>query len=115
MKYYMYGIYDKKTQVYMPPFTAINQGDAVREIMNLLTKDTKFTQFPDDYDLIELGSFNDSSGMIIGLTERKFICNLRTLRDEIIQRKEKDQLRLFGNSTKQETENGKTKDNKENN
>lgn len=95
MKTLIYSIWDKKTQLYMPPFIAVNQGDAVREMMNLITKENKISKFPEDYDLIEIGQFNDSSGMIHGYQEKRFICNMKTLQDEIFQKREQNQLRLF--------------------
>lgn len=83
MKSIMYSVYDKKTMYYNSPFIAVNQGDAMRHVMDVLTRENTFSKFPDDYELYEVGTFKDENGAVCGKAENIFICSLRTLRDAV--------------------------------
>lgn len=63
MKTIMCSIYDKATEAYMRPFTALSVGQAVR----MFEDDTQNTEspinkHPEDYTLFQIGTFNDSNG-----------------------------------------------------
>ena len=61
----MYAVYDEKTQFHLPPFTAHNNSDALRQIKRLLFQgESIFQQFPEDYKLYHIASYNDATGVI---------------------------------------------------
>lgn len=83
----MYSIYDRKTELYLPPFIALNQGDATRQVLNMLMgSENMLSKFPDDYDLYEVGSFNDDIGAMVGKANNSHVCNLRTLQRSIYEK-----------------------------
>lgn len=64
MEIKMYSVFDLKTSVFQPPFYSHNKGSAMREIQDVLRQDNKFSRYPADFILYELGVFNDSDGLI---------------------------------------------------
>lgn len=56
-------VFDKKTGLYDNPFTVRHVGEAVRE-WDIVTKnkDTKYGKNPEDFDLMEIGSFDYTKG-----------------------------------------------------
>jgi len=61
----LYSIYDKKAGSYSAPFTSKHIAEAIRGITMLLTEGkTTFAQFPADYTLIQVGSFDEASGKL---------------------------------------------------
>ena len=59
-----YTLYDIKTEMFLPPFTAHNDNDAMRQMSMLLKKPTIYQQYPEDYNLYSIGSFDDSKGLV---------------------------------------------------
>lgn len=74
----VYSVFDKKTLFYHMPMFAHNKGHVLREMMRLLKKQTEFSEYPEDYDLFEIGDYNDASGEIKGKMP-EFVANLATL------------------------------------
>lgn len=60
----LYSVYDKKTSVYAPPFVANNAEQAQRDLAYNLTRggENMIVRFPDDYQLVHVGAWNDSVG-----------------------------------------------------
>lgn len=65
MQLKIYSIRDSKADLYNPPFYQKTHGEAERSFAQL-TKDSKSTisQFPEDYDLYYLGTYDDLTGKI---------------------------------------------------
>ena len=58
-------IYDRAVLSYMSPFTVRTVGEAKRQLLDTVRDPTHaFSQHPSDYDLVQLGTFNDSNGTI---------------------------------------------------
>jgi hypothetical protein len=74
MKLGMYSIYDRKTNVYHPPFLQQTDASAERAFRIILNKDSLMSTYPDDYDCVKVGTFNDDSGKVEN-NENSFICN----------------------------------------
>lgn len=67
MKHIIVSIYDKKTEAYMRPFTAMTDGQAIRMFEDeALRPDSELSKHPEDYTLFRLASFNDANGEISG-------------------------------------------------
>jgi hypothetical protein len=61
----IYSVYDKKTRFYGPLLCLQNDGHAGREYKRMFSKEQHpVSQFPDDYQIYCLGSFDDSNGKI---------------------------------------------------
>lgn len=58
-------VYDKKTGLYDRPFTARHVNDALRDLAILKQDDqTKFGKNPEDFELFQLGTYEDETGAI---------------------------------------------------
>lgn len=68
MQLKLYSVRDSKGEVYSPPFLAKTPGEAERSFHGLV-KDpkTQVGQYPEDYDLYQIGTFDDVAGKIVGL------------------------------------------------
>nr|QJB18987.1 MAG: nonstructural protein [Microvirus sp.] len=68
MEHKVYSIRDAKGEIFHTPFYSKTHGEAERNF-NQLVNDNKSTvsQFPDDYDLYYLGTYNDQTGLVSSL------------------------------------------------
>lgn len=68
MKLRLFSIFDRKMNVFLTPFPARGEVDACRQISASFSdasmKQTPVGQNPQDFDLIEVGVFDDESGDI---------------------------------------------------
>lgn len=62
-------VFDKKTGLWDSPFVVRHTGEAIRE-WGIITQDrqTKFGKNPEDFDLFEIGSYNDSTSVLTSTT-----------------------------------------------
>lgn len=62
---YIYSIYDRKTQYYLPVFAMRADADAIRQFAEIVTSsDTPISKYPADYDLVRLGAIDLNTGYI---------------------------------------------------
>ncbi|AXH78030.1 MAG: nonstructural protein [Microviridae sp.] len=68
MELKMFSIRDSKGEVFNPPFYKKTHGEAERDFQTLC-KDEKSTvnQYPEDFDLYYIGTYDDNSGKIQSL------------------------------------------------
>lgn len=61
----MIAVYDKKTALFERPFVVRHVGEAIRE-WDIVTKDsnTKFGKNPEDFDLFQIGFFDDETALV---------------------------------------------------
>lgn len=65
MQLKMVAVFDKKTALYDPPFSVRHTGDAIRQWdIVRADKETKFGKNPEDFDLFEIGTYDDESGKL---------------------------------------------------
>lgn len=63
----VYSIYDSKAKVFNPPFYQKNAGEAARSFTKIVNdQQGLINEFPEDYILMEIGTFNDETGLIEG-------------------------------------------------
>jgi len=75
----IFAIRDKKADSYMVPFFQHNAPLAMRSVAGAMMDDTtSLAQYPDDFDLYELGTYDDQSGELVGRAPQ-FICSARSL------------------------------------
>lgn len=58
----IYSVYDSKTQAYMPPFTANNDGVAVRHFQAGITQPGLIQSNPEDFSLWRIGLWQIETG-----------------------------------------------------
>lgn len=61
----IYAVYDRKAQSYLPIFQAQREATAVRSFNEaLMNPELPLNQYPSDFDLCHLGSFDTDTGVI---------------------------------------------------
>lgn len=97
MKLQIYSIYDKKGEVYHPPFYQHNDATAKRQFNEMCKdKNQPMAHYPEDYQLFRLGVFNDDSGKIEGVNNPTFVCNATSIysNEEKDKQEEKDSIEV---------------------
>jgi hypothetical protein len=62
----MFTVYDEKSEAYLQPFFLDTTGQALRAISDCLIDDNhQFARHPADYTLFQLGTYDDSTGVIV--------------------------------------------------
>lgn len=60
-----YSLYDTKAGIFNTPWFCISRGVAIRMVMDLVSDpQTTINRHPDDYTLFEIGTFDDSNGVL---------------------------------------------------
>ena len=74
MKQQIFTVFDQKAEAYLPPFFLPAVGMAKRTFADCVRdKDHQFGMHPEDYTLIHLGEFEDSTGEITMLNPPKIL------------------------------------------
>jgi len=61
----VYSIFDSKAGIFNPPFYQKNAGEASRSFSKIVNEPKSLiNEFPEDYVLIEIGTFDDEKGII---------------------------------------------------
>ena len=61
----LFSVQDKKASYFQNPLTMRNAQEAIRAFETTIKKgDNPFSDFPEDFSLVELGSFNPDNGKI---------------------------------------------------
>lgn len=78
----LFTVYDRKSQQYAAPFAEINDGTAIRAMQDVMkNKDHPFAAYPEDYELISLGQFDEQTGEIV-VNKPTQVINMLTLQGE---------------------------------
>lgn len=76
----IFSVHDAKAEAYLPPFYMRRTGEAERAFSaNVKDTSTQFNQFPSDYTLVELGTFDEDTAQIKTYETPHIICNASTL------------------------------------
>ena len=68
MQHITASVFDKATQHYMRPFTAMTGGEAMRLFEDEVRKPgTPFNAHPEDYALFQIATFDDQTGKITAI------------------------------------------------
>lgn len=58
----LYTIYDRKGEMHYPPIHAHNTPDALRKLFEIFSRaETIFAKFPEDFQIFEVGEYDDST------------------------------------------------------
>lgn len=61
----IFSVHDSKAQAYLPPFYMRNKGEALRAFETTVKDtNTQFNKYPQDYTLVELGTFDENTATI---------------------------------------------------
>lgn len=64
----IYSVYDAPAMAYLRPFFLRTNGEALRSFADEVTNsDSIMAKHPGDYKLVELGSYDESTGLITSL------------------------------------------------
>lgn len=79
----IYSIRDNKTSAYLRPQTNNHEVEVKRDLQIVVNnmKDSQVFHYPQDYDLYQLGEFNQETGQIIPFTAPVFICSAVSLKN----------------------------------
>lgn len=70
MKLVLFCIHDSKGKLYGPPFAKAHRGDAERTFAQLTADpQSQIKQFPEDFSLYEVGTFDQNTGKIEAYAE----------------------------------------------
>lgn len=75
----IFTVHDARAEAYLPPFYMRTKGEAIRAFETTV-KDTnsQFNKYPQDYTLVELGEFDESSATITSLPKPMILENAST-------------------------------------
>ena len=77
----VYTVLDKKSGAFLQPFFIQNEGMAIRAILDVMAdEDHTFARHAEDYQLFHVGSFDDSVGVMTGLTDPMPVIGLLELK-----------------------------------
>lgn len=76
----IYTIYDRKGEIYFPPFMETADGTAVRKMQDMVAeKGSIWAAHPADFDLVKIGEFGEISGTIKPIRDKEVLTNLGSL------------------------------------
>jgi len=77
---FAYSLYDSKSDSYGQPFFCLTDAEAVRGVvLGLRAAKAVFAQFPSDYRLSCIGSFNPASGSLVAIPKIRTVSELIAL------------------------------------
>ena len=75
MKKEVFGVYDLKACLWLPPFVAVNGEAAKRQFADMaLTPGTVLSQHPADFSLYLIGNYHEQTGHLEKV-DHEFVCN----------------------------------------
>lgn len=81
MKTKLYSIYDSKALAFLPPICAATDGVAVRMFQSAVLKEGHdFNQYPEDYSLHQVGTWEDETGELDQAEPNKAITTAMALK-----------------------------------
>lgn len=80
MKVGIFSVYDKKTAAFMQPFFQHTRGQAMRTLTDTVKgRESLIGSHPEDFQLFQVGEFDDQEGKIVPLKDGRFVCNASEL------------------------------------
>lgn len=82
MQLKVFSVRDQKASIFNAPFYAHTPGEAERNFTRL-AKDSQsmINQFPEDYDLYELGTYDDQTGLVTSLDTPRHLVKAVQVKD----------------------------------
>lgn len=71
----MFCIYDRKSKIHHPPNYCHNTPHAMRVFKSIFAqKDSVFHTYPEDFQIFEIGQWDDATGLVTSLEKANFVC-----------------------------------------
>lgn len=72
MKLYVFTVYDSAAEVFMHPFYMQSRATAIRAFRDTIERpDHQFAKHPADFTLMEIGTYDDSTGLFTQLQAKE--------------------------------------------
>lgn len=72
----LFGVYDSKALAFLQPFFSVSNGAAIRAFEDVVRDgQSPISKHPGDYQLYELGQFDDRSGLVVAVVPTILLCN----------------------------------------
>jgi len=69
-------VYDRKTKLFDQPFSIRHVAEAIREFTIISkNKETKWGKNPEDFDLLQIGTYDDETGTLGNTSPHTHLCN----------------------------------------
>jgi hypothetical protein len=78
----IYSIYDRKAELYLPPFMEAANGTAIRKLQDMVADNNPnnvFHNHAEDFDLVKIGEFGEISGSL-KIQDKEVLINLGKLK-----------------------------------
>lgn len=86
MKLKVFSVYDSKVSAYMKPFLMPATGMALRAWDSTVNQpDTDFHKYPGDFSLVELGEFDEETGMFQNYEIKKNLGTALEFRKNVVE------------------------------
>lgn len=70
MKVQFYSVQDKKVGAFLPVFQMRSRGEAIRSFIDAVnTKDHQMNKHAGDYELFQVATFDDNTGVVVAALE----------------------------------------------
>lgn len=75
-------VYDKKASIYWPPMAFEGVAQAIRAYATAFMKErsSTFVQFPEDFDLYEVGQYEQSDGQVVSTWPPQYIESIANIK-----------------------------------
>lgn len=84
MKLNVYTVFDKAVNAYMQPFFCRSKGEAIRSFSEACSdKSSNFFKYSQDYILVELGEYDDQTGLFISREPMRIIGAHEVVPDDV--------------------------------
>ena len=78
----IYCIHDKKAETYETIFCLPNNAYAIRSFQEAVNKDTPYGNYPEDFELVQLGEYNQETGKLEALPSPAILIQATDLKTE---------------------------------
>ncbi len=76
----MFCLYDRKSEIHQPPMFCHNTGHALRVFASYCNRpDQMLSQYPEDFQLFEIGTFDDQTAVVEKLDKPHLVCTVTEL------------------------------------
>lgn len=82
MKMVICSIQDSKAQAWLTPLFFQSNAQAVRSFGDAVNSDTDFAKHPEDYTLFQVGEFDPSEGIVLGISPVSLAVGVNLIRSE---------------------------------
>lgn len=81
MKIYFFSLFDRAVSAYAPPWISRSRAEAIRTVADDVNKaDSQLNRHASDYQLFEVGSFDDQTGLVESRLSPEFVILVSELR-----------------------------------